>query len=82
MVNLDELILSGELLDSKPDSPFFVATISEVDQTGATLIINAGMGETKKRYRHLANGLDLNKNDRVLVAKVTGTYVILGKITL
>ena len=79
---MDELILSGELLSAKPESQLFVANISEVDSTGATLILNSGMEATSKRYRHIGTGLELDKGDRVLVAKVSGTYVILGKITL
>lgn len=79
---MDELILSGELLEAQEDFPFIVATVSRVNQDGVQISINAGMEPLKKSYRHVETGYALSQGDRVLVVKVSGTYVILGKITI
>lgn len=78
---MDELIFSGEFLGSTPNSPFLMATVSDVDSEGVSLSINGGLEELKKKYKALQNGQSYAKGDRVLVAKVSGTYVILGKIS-
>lgn len=77
---MDELIFSGELLSSNGDSPFFVATVSDISSLGISISMASGMPALKKQYKHLENGSSYMKGDRVLCAKVSGTYVILGKI--
>lgn len=78
---MDELIFSGELLDSTPSSPFLMAVVNDVDSEGVSLSINGGLEELKKKYKALQNGQSFAKGDRVLAAKVSGSYVILGKIS-
>ena len=55
-----------------------VATIGSVSNSGITLVINGHT--TEKKYKRLLNGQTLSAGDRVLVAKISGTYVVLGKI--
>jgi hypothetical protein len=77
---MDELIYSGELLDAQDSSPFLIASISSIDYEGVTLSINGGLETLQKKYSYLQTGYSLSHGDRVLVAKVSGTYVVLGKI--
>lgn len=77
---MDELIFSGELTSTTEDMPFLMATISDVGSDGFTLSINGGLSSLKKKYSRLQTGDQLSKGDRVLVVKISGTYVILGKI--
>ena len=79
---MDELIISGELLESKQEvSPFFTAVISDIDPSGISLSVNGGAEQLKKKYSHLDTGQQFTQGDRVLVLRYSGTYVILGKIS-
>lgn len=77
---MDELVLSGELLEAKESSPFLMASVTAVDQNGVSLSINGGLEMLKKKYRSMLTGYQPSVGDRVLIAKVSGTYVILGKV--
>lgn len=79
---MDELIFSGELLDSTPSSPFLVGVVSDIDSEGVSLSINGGVENLKKKYKAVQTGHSIEKGDRVLAAKVSGTYVVLGKISV
>lgn len=78
---MDELIYSGELTAQAVDSPFSVATIAKVTNQGASLYLNGSSVPTQKYYMHVGSENNFTVGDRVLITKVTGTYVILGKIT-
>lgn len=79
---MDELVFSGELLESTPSSPFLMADVTEVDSEGISISVNGGVEQLKKKYKCVQTGQQVSKGDRVLVAKVSGTYVILGKISM
>lgn len=55
-----------------------VATVGSVTAAGITLVIQGHT--TEKAYKRLLNGQTLSAGDRVLVAKISGTYVVLGEI--
>lgn len=57
-----------------------VATVGSVSSAGVTLIIPPATQASAKRYKRVINGGSLSAGDLVLAAKLTGTYVILGKI--
>lgn len=78
---MDELIASGEIFSNKKDSPFFKAKIDEIDSGGISISINGGLEKLKKKYSHIDTGVALSPGDTVLVLKMTGTYVILGRIS-
>ncbi len=60
----------------------YLATIANYNSsTGATLTFDGQTSATTKRYKHVANGTTPAAGDRVLVAKIAGSYVVLGKIT-
>lgn len=77
---MDELIASGELLDSKQERLFFRATIDDIDSEGISISINGGLEKLRKKYKCLDTGISLQPGDSVLVAKMTGTYIILGRL--
>lgn len=56
------------------------ATVGSVNSSGVTLIIPPSTTATEKRYKRLITGESLAAGDTVLVAKMPGTYVVLGKI--
>ena len=47
--------------------------------TGSTLILPGETEPTTKRYKRLGSG-SLTAGARVLVARVSGTYIVLGRI--
>lgn len=58
----------------------FVATVgSYSSSTGTTLIFPGQTEASQKRYKRLSN-VSLSAGQKVLVAKLSGTYVILGRI--
>lgn len=58
----------------------FIATVGTYGAAlGSTLILPGETEPTTKRYKRLGSG-SLTAGARVLVAKVSGTYVILGRI--
>lgn len=77
---MDELVFSGELIESNESSPFLIASVSGIDSEGASLSINGGLETLQKKYSYLQTGNSLAVGDRVLAAKVSGTYVVIGKI--
>lgn len=77
---MDELVFSGELLETNESSPFLIASVSGIDSEGASLSINGGLETLQKKYSYLQTGRSLAVGDRVLAAKVFGTYVVIGKI--
>jgi len=57
-----------------------VATAGSVNSSGITLIIPPSTSASQKRYKRLVTGGSISSGDLVLVAKLDGTYVVLGKI--
>ena len=58
------------------------ATVGSTSANGTTLIFDGMDEETEKRYTRLASATSLAAGRRVLVAKVSGTYIVLGEITV
>lgn len=59
-----------------------LATVGSVSSAGTTLILDGQTSATTKRYKRVVTGQTLAAGDRVLVARISGTYLILGKIAL
>lgn len=57
----------------------FLAQVGSVSSSGATLQIN-GEAATATGFKHVVTGQSLAAGDLVLVARISGSYVILGKI--
>lgn len=59
----------------------FLATVDNYNYTtGTTLILPGSNTPTEKRYKKISSISSLANGQRVLVAKVSGTYLILGRI--
>lgn len=57
-----------------------IATVDNYNSsTGSTLILPGSTTPTTKRYKRIS-GLSISSGYRVLVAKISGTYVIIGRI--
>lgn len=59
-----------------------LATVGSVSAAGTTLILDGQTAATTKRYKRVVTGQTLAAGDRVLVARISGTFVVLGKIAL
>lgn len=60
-------------------SPFSIATVFSGSSSSARLIFPGDENPTATSYPVIRTALSLYKGDRVLVAKVGGSFVILGK---
>lgn len=77
---MDELILDWPIDDASDESTLRLATISTVSPSGITLRFDGQSEASQKLYKRLITGATLSSGDRVLVVKMAGTYVVLGKI--
>ncbi len=66
--------------ESKQETHFFLAKVKAFSSNMATLNIDGDTNATVKKYKVL-NDKYLETGDRVLVAKISGTYIVLGKIS-
>ena len=68
------------MTDAAQHGDFLIATVGNYNSsTGSTLILPRSTEPTTKRYKRI-NGLTIATGSRVLVARVSGTYVIIGRI--
>lgn len=68
------------MTDAAQHGDFLIATVGNYSSsTGSTLILPGSTEPTTKRYKRI-NGLTIATGSRVLVARVSGTYVIIGRI--
>ena len=58
----------------------YLATVGAVTSSGVTLIFDGQTTATAKSYKRLSS-YSPTAGDRVLVAKMSGSYVVLGAIT-
>lgn len=47
---------------------------------GITFQLDGDDAPLEKRYKYISNGVNINANDRILVLKDSGTYIVIGKI--
>lgn len=59
---------------------FILATVKSVASSGITIQLDGDDTPLKKQYRWISTGTSLSVNDRVLVLKNSGTYIIIGKL--
>lgn len=64
-----------------PESAVQIAVLGTGNSSsGWTLILDGQTTESQKLYKTLSSSGALSQGDRVLVARVSGSYVIIGKI--
>ena len=67
-----------------PDCEFFLATVESYNDynepKGVSLVFDGETEATTKRFKRIATSTSLSRGDRVLVIKVGGTYIVVGKV--
>lgn len=78
---MDNLILPAEMAAGSADSGSFrLATVADYNSsTGSTLKFAGESSASAKRYKRIS-GVTFSTGDRVLVARISGTYVIIGRV--
>ena len=80
MADLSYSAVFGKRGQPAPEGQLFAATVGDYNSsTGTTLIFPGQTTASQKRYKRLYN-VSLSSGQLVLVAKLSGTYVILGRI--
>lgn len=64
----------------KEFSEFYIGTAADVSSAGIKILFDGQAAATEKRYKILNTGVQVAADDRVIVAKISGSYVVLGKI--
>ena len=77
---MDELICDMTKGDSSSTPILLLATVCSVSSSGITLRFSGQSEASEKKYKRLITGQSLSVGDRVLVVKMSGTYVVLGKV--
>lgn len=60
---------------------FYIGTAANVSSEGVRILFDGQTEATEKRYKILNTGVQVASGDRVIVAKISGSYVVLGKIS-
>lgn len=76
-----DLMIEEQIAGAMPGiTKLLLATVGDYDSsTGTTLIFDGTDTATTKRYKRVGSA-SLSAGNRVLVAKISGTYLILGRI--
>lgn len=61
---------------------FFLGTVNSVNNDGVEITLDGQSSPMTKHYKQMVTGYSLSANDRVVVMKNSGTYLVLGKIAL
>ena len=62
------------------EGELFLATVADVTSAGVSILFDGSDTGTTKYYKQLNTGVTLSENDRILVMRQSGSYVVLGKI--
>ena len=78
---MDNLFITEQTAGAQPGrAELLLATVGNYNSsTGTTLIFDGADTATTKRYKRVGSA-SLSAGSRVLVAKISGTYLILGRI--
>jgi hypothetical protein len=80
---LDELLFQNEAKNQGADSKseFYLGTVTASDSTGIQLTMDGESEPMTKRYRQILTGRTITVGARVVVVKISGTYVVLGQLS-
>ena len=80
---MDELLFQNEEKSQGSDSNsvFYLGTVTASDSTGIQLTMDGETDPMTKRYRQILTGRTIPVGARVVVAKISGTYVVLGQLS-
>lgn len=79
---LEDLFPNNQKENQTQQAQFFLATVDSVSSTGLTIIPDWQTTATQKRCKTMASAYpNPAVGDRVVVMKMSGTYVVLGALT-
>lgn len=73
---MDEIISQ----EAQNDVEFLLATVTSYQSIGIRIRLDGQNEEMTKRYKMLQVGKPVKEGDRVVVMKMSGTYVVLGAV--
>ena len=76
---MDEILLPSGIGEIDR-TEFLLATVASLSNSGITLVFDGQTDATQKAYRNISNMDPYVVGDRVVVMKLSGTYVILGSL--
>lgn len=76
---MDDLFVTPQKAGQNESQEIYLATVAAVSSGLASLTFDGETAATQKYYRHLASYSPV-AGHRVLVVKISGTYVILGQV--
>lgn len=59
----------------------FLGTVASTNSSGVEITLDGESEPMQKRFKVLKTGQALSANARVMVVKISGTYVVLGAIS-
>lgn len=66
--------------DGNGDVEFFLGTVTSYATTGVGVRLDGQNAAMTKKYKMLRTGKPLVSGDRVVIMKMSGTYVVLGAV--
>lgn len=63
------------------DAGFYIGTAADVSSSGVKILFDGQSEATEKRYKQINTGAALQAGDRIAVMKISGSYVVLGRIS-
>ena len=76
---MNEIFVTPQKAGENKSPEFYLATVAAVSSGRASLTFDGETTATQKYYRHLAS-YSPTAGHRVLVVKISGTFVILGRV--
>ena len=69
------------LIENNPDVEIYLATVTEYSLSGVRIKLDGQDEAMTKRYKMLRTTRHLEVGDRVVVLKISGSYVVLGAVS-
>jgi len=67
-------------LNNPENARFLIGTVADVTSGGVKVVFDGTEDATEKRYKQLSTAITLTAGDRVVIMKISGSYVVLGRI--
>lgn len=74
------LLNQGQQKENSGGEGFYLGTVADVSSDGVKILFDGQSEATEKRYKQLNTGITLAQDDRIVAMKISGSYVVLGRI--
>ena len=74
------LLNQGQQKENSGGEGFYLGTVADVSSDGVKILFDGQSEATEKRYKQLNTGITLATDDRIVAMKISGSYVVLGRI--